>query len=336
MSPIRILIVDDSSLARSLLRHLLEEDPAMEVVGEAVNGREAVAMALQLKPHLMTLDLEMPVMDGLATIQVMMAECALPILVVSSVADAHKAYQAVQLGALDVISKPEYDSPASKIFVDKVRMLAKVRVITHLRSSAKPLPAPVYATAKTAHVDRIIAIASSTGGPRALAQILPRLPANFPTPIVIAQHISEGFAPGMALWLASLCPLPVKMAGAGMQLEAATIYLAPSEYHLEVTHDHRLLLQQQGALDLYHPSCDRLLRSVAVAFKDRALGIILTGMGSDGVQGLAQILAGGGRTLGQDECSSVVYGMNRVAIEQGLVQRVLSVDSIADEMLRWV
>jgi len=370
VKPIRVLIADDSSLARGLLLAFLEGEPDITVVGEARNGREAVEMAQALKPDLVTMDLEMPQMDGLAAIEEIMCSKAVPILVVSGVADAQKAYEAVRRGALEVVSKPDYTPEQAADFVAKVRLLAGVSVITRMRSrTAMPLPHPIAATPPTVAAPapwatlkplpafahplmppasqppadpapdryvRVFAIASSTGGPQALAQILPALPAGFPAPVLIAQHIAEGFAAGMADWLGTLCALPVRLASEGELVQPATIYIAPSEKHLAVSAGRRLTLLERRSGDIYRPSCDALLDSVAEVWGRQAIGIILTGMGSDGAKGMARIRGKGGLTLAQDEKTSVIYGMNRVAVDSGAVERVLPVEAIAGEMRRLV
>ncbi|GAB1392691.1 chemotaxis-specific protein-glutamate methyltransferase CheB [Rhodocyclaceae bacterium] len=342
MSKIRVVIADDSSLARGLLRSFLEGESDIEVVGEAANGQQAVELVRELKPNLVTMDLEMPVMNGMAAIEEIMCSKAVPILVVSSIADAQNALEAVAHGALEVVAKPEYTPQQAADFVAKVRMLAGVSVITRMRSRHFLLPA--IQTASVALADsatlaapvsyqQIFAIASSTGGPQALAQILPALPADFACPVLIAQHISDGFAQGMADWLGSLCKLPVRLGREGDLIAPATVYISPSEKHLAVAPNRRLTLRERGATDLYRPSCDVLLESIASVFGSKAIGIILTGMGHDGAAGLAAIRAAGGTTVGQDEASSVIYGMNRVAIEQGAGQQVLPLGAIADAMI---
>lgn len=348
MGKIRVLIADDSSLARGLLRDFLESEDDIEVVGDAVNGRQAVDLARELKPNLITMDLEMPVMSGLDAIGEIMTSKAVPILVVSSVADAHNALEAMGRGALEVVSKPDYTPEQAHDFVAKVRMLAGVSVITRMRQrpAARPAddcisPAPTFPTiplftpeAPPGHYARIFAIASSTGGPQALAQILPALPANFPCPVVIAQHISDGFAGGMADWLGSLCRLPVRLVTEGELLRPGVVYISPSERHFSITPNRRATLLERAPLDIYRPSCDHLLSSVADVFGRQGIGIILTGMGSDGAKGIARIREKGGITLAQNEASSVIFGMNRVAIEGGAVQQVLSVEAIVAEILR--
>lgn len=342
MGKIRVVIVDDSSLARGLLRSFLEGENDIEVVGEAANGRQAVELVRDLRPDLVTMDLEMPVMSGMEAIEEIMCSKAVPILVVSSIADAQNALEAVARGALEVVAKPEYTPQQAADFVAKVRMLAGVSVITRMRPRKTPLfeAPPLLATAAdglpavpAVNYRQIFAIASSTGGPQALAQILPALPADFPCPVLIAQHISDGFAQGMADWLGSLCKMPVRLGQEGDLITPSTIYISPSERHLAVAPNRRLTLRERGANDLYHPSCDVLLESVASVFGPKAIGIILTGMGHDGAAGLAAIRAAGGTTFGQDEGSSVIYGMNRVAIEQGAAQQVLPLGAIAGAMI---
>jgi two-component system chemotaxis response regulator CheB len=363
MKTIRVLIVDDSSLARGLLRDFLEGEDGIEVAGEATNGREALELTQRLRPDIVTMDLEMPVMNGMDAIEEIMCSKAVPILVVSSVADAHNALEAVGRGALEVVGKPDCSPEGAADFVAKVRLLAGVSVITRLRprkigDSAAPAPLLAHASVTAAvstvapttftvasaltfplgtfgmAARHIFAIASSTGGPQALAQILPALPADFPCPVVIAQHISDGFAGGMVEWLDGLCQLPVRLAMEGDLLQPGVVHISPSERNFSVTPGRRIALLERGPLHIYHPSCDVLLDSVADVYGRDAVGIILTGMGSDGAKGIERIRACGGTTIGQDEATSVIYGMNRVAIEAGGVQQVLPVGAIAGEMLR--
>lgn len=344
MKVIRVLIVDDSSLARALLRSFLEGEADLEIAGEASNGRQAVELARQLQPDLITMDLDMPVMDGIAAIEEIMCTKAVPILVVSSVADARHALEAVGRGALEVMRKPDYSPAEAAEFVATVRLLAGVSVITRRRPRPALTPMVPESTPRTppsaspeaaaAPYPRVFAVACSTGGPAALALILRALPADFCCPVVIAQHISEGFARGMVEWLGRLCKLPVRLVTDGDLLQPGVIHVAPSETHCRVTPTRRLALLERGPRDIYHPSCDVLLDSVAEVFAGQAIGIILTGMGSDGARGIARIREKGGTTLGQDEASSVIYGMNRVAIEAGAVQQVLPIEALAGAMAR--
>lgn len=343
---IRVLLVDDSPMVREMLREILEQYPDIQVVGEASNGQEAIEKARLLKPNLITMDLEMPVMSGMEAITVIMGAKAVPILVVSGMADAQKAYEAVRRGALDVVGKPRIGDPSVKEFVTKVRMLAKVPVITHIRPiyetpaagpsprKAPPLP-PMQCTDSTITSNGpVFAIASSTGGPQTLAQILASLPADFPSPVLIAQHISDGFASGMADWLSGLCKLTVRLARQGEQVCPGNVFIAPPEYRCIVNSSRRILLLERADDDIYHPSCDHLLESVAAVYRANAVGIILTGMGRDGAQGMASIHRNGGITIGQNSETSMIYGMNRCAIEAGSVQKVLPEAAIAAEMIR--
>jgi two-component system, chemotaxis family, protein-glutamate methylesterase/glutaminase len=340
---VRILIVDDSAVARRLLRAHVEASGEVEVIGEARNGRQAVEMAQRLRPDLITMDLEMPVMNGLDAIEEIMALRAVPILVVTDAADAGPACEAVRRGALEVALKPDYSIEQVAALVARIRLLAGVAMITRRRPPAVavgPPPVPehqVVLVPPVQHVQRsskrVIGIAASTGGPQALTQILPRFPADFGAPVLVAQHISDGFAAGMAEWLAGLCQLPVRLASGGEPLEPGVIWLSPSEADLAVNEAHRLELcrRQEGAV--YRPSCDVLFDSLARAFGEHAVGVVLTGMGRDGLIGLGAIRRAGGATFAQDEASSTVFGMNRRAIEAGVVQNVLPVGEIADALV---
>ena len=339
---IRVLIVDDSEVARGILRTLLEEQSDIEVIAEARNGREAIELVQQLRPDLVTMDLNMPVMNGIEAIEHIMHDKAVPILVVSSESDAELAYEALRCGALEVMAKPTYDAEDAERFQSQVRMLAGVPVITRLRRRmvCEPIAAPVLKQAAIEpgvfSYQQVFVIASSTGGPQALACLLPQLEADFPAPILIAQHISDGFIEGMAQWLSGLCKLSVKVAQDGEYLQPGCVYLSPSEQHLTLGADRRVKLKARAERDIYRPSCDELLSSVAAVIGDNAIGVIMTGMGRDGTRGMTAIHTQGGITLAQDEASSVIYGMNGEAVSAGVIQRELPLPSIANEMLRIV
>ncbi|TCT20299.1 chemotaxis-specific protein-glutamate methyltransferase CheB [Thiobaca trueperi] len=360
MNPIRVLVVDDSDSARALIRALVEEDPRLTICGEAINGREAVEQVLTLKPNIITMDLQMPEMDGMTAIEEIMAVRATPILVLSDLADARHAMSAVARGALEATGKPTIDDGAT--LTARLRMLAGVPVIRHIRRTHDATPGLIIPPAGEAHTGlpgalppgplagegwgrgaatlpsaplagRVFAIASSTGGPQALARILPMLPANFPAPVLIAQHLSDGFAEAMAGWLNDLCPLTVTVARAGEPLRPGYIYLADPVTHLSLMPDDRIRLIPRTETDIYHPNCDRLLSSVAEVCGQRAVGVILTGMGRDGARGMLDIRRAGGVTIAQDESSSVIFGMNREAIAAGGVQTIRPLDAIASELI---
>ncbi|MEA2119606.1 chemotaxis-specific protein-glutamate methyltransferase CheB [Halovibrio sp. HP20-50] len=341
MSVIRVVIADDSQVARDVLRDILSRDDDIEIVGEATNGREAVELAKSLAPHLITMDLNMPVMDGLSAIEEIMYSKGVPILVVSDRSDAQTAYQALEVGALEVMPKPSLEGADAERLLERVRLLSGVAVITRLRRRGlAPTPTPPIATFALTpqgvprNFQHVVAIACSTGGPQALVRVLRRLPSGFPAPIVIAQHISHGFIDGMAQWLASLCTMPVSVGQEGEMLSPGHIYLSPSERDLCVSPRHRFQLQPSPEKSLYHPSCDVLLQSVAKVYGSDAIGIILTGMGRDGVNGMRAIHREGGTTFAQDEASSVIYGMNQEAVKAGVIHYELPLDSLPDRLMR--
>lgn len=335
MKKIRVLVTDDSPLVRDLIKTMIESDPELEVVGEAADGLEAVEKVRLLQPDIVTMDIEMPVLDGLQAIERIMCENAVPILVVTSRGDAKTAYAAIAKGALDLMVKPDVNLEAAREFTDKLRLLSKVRVLRHLAGKSpgrRPAdPAPVLSEAPPGVV---VVVAASTGGPEALSIILSGLPDKFPVPIVIAQHISDGFLSGMVDWIMTLSRVRVKVAADGAALEPGVAYLCPSECHMRVSSARRIALVQRQPQDIYHPSCDMLLGSVAEACGVKAVGVILTGMGNDGVAGMKRIKAAGGATLAQDEKTSVIFGMPNLAIESGCIDRVLPLEDIASAIVR--
>ena len=338
--PIRVLLVDDSAVVRKLLRAIFAQDDAFEVMGEAANGVEAVAQVRRERPGLIAMDLEMPLMGGVDAIEEIMSFCPVPILVVTDFANAQHAYAAVAHGALEVVAKSALTERQVDAFLARARLVASIPVITHVKSlrhhapAAKLAMAPQPAGTGLPQRRPIFGLTSSTGGPQALCRVLSQLPVDFNCPILIAQHVIPGFAAGMAKWLATESSLPVKLAEQGEPILPGQVYLSPSEAHLSVAAGDRIDLLALRDGDTYRPSCDVLLESMATVFGKRSVGIILTGMGSDGARGLARVKAAGGTTWAQDEASSVVYGMNRVAIEGGAVQRVLALDDIAADMVQ--
>lgn len=347
-APTRVLIVDDSAFARALLRSALEQAPGIIVVGEAANGEQALEMARRLRPNLITMDLEMPVMGGLQAIDAIMHSNAVPILVVSDVAHAENAMAALALGALEVMQKPDYGTLQDGQLARRVRLLAGVSMVTRMRARSEkpaqvqPSKAGIASTSVLPATSLIsanlkgptFAIASSTGGTQALASILPALPADFSGSVLIAQHISDGFSVGLAEWLSRLCHLPVRVAEHGELVRMGEVLIAPSEYHMSITASGAVNLSMAKPEDVYRPNCDALLGSVADVFARNAVGVILTGMGRDGATGIARIRQAGGVTIAQDETSSLIYGMNRVAVESGDIQHLVPLNEIAGTMQR--
>lgn len=328
---IRVMVVDDSAIVRRMLVELLETDPGIQVVGEAANGQEAVDRIEALEPDLVTMDLEMPVMGGLEAIEQIMARHPVPILVVTSFSAARNAFAAVSRGAMDLIEKPDLDGEGRHSLLQKVRQLASADMRAHMAfRGMKPLAAapadrPQLAPAP---IGRVLAIAASTGGPQALLAILSRLGSGFQAPVVVAQHIGDRYSNGLVEWLGSGTSLKVKEAVQGDQLACGWVHVNPPEYTMSVDVRGKVTLTERDGKSLYRPSCDVLLRSVAESFRNRSIGLILSGMGNDGVKGMQAIREAGGTTLAQDASTSVVYGMNRIAVEMGLVQRALPLREI--------
>ena len=324
MTPVRVLVVDDSPVAQQVLTEMIQSDPNLQVVGTAANGREAVSLARELQPDLITMDLNMPVMNGQEAIDQIMASDPRPILVISSNNDSKVAFDACARGALDVFSKDQLDPGNAEPLTRRIKLLSQVKVIGHIRPKTDHRGAPSATSAS----HKIIAIACSTGGPRALAQLLPALPADYPHPIVIAQHIENGFSSGLIEWLNPLSPNPVEAGQAGGKLQPGKIVLVPPEQNLAVRNGGTLEEVERRPQDRYAPNCDLLLSSVAESYGKDGVGVILTGMATDGVEGMKRIHERGGLTIAQDEATSVVYGMNRQAIEAGCIDKILPIQEI--------
>ena len=340
--PIRVLVVDDSHSARKAITAILASDPRIVIAGEAVNGLEALALVASLQPDVVTMDLEMPVLGGLEAIDRIMAEHPVPILVVTSATGVRTAFDAMTRGAMDVVAKPGPDAASRAELAKRVKLLAQMNLHTHPSVKVVPSgPDPGVASAGQegeGGVERlapaIVAIAASTGGPQAIQAILSKLPGDFPLPIVVAQHMALGFTKGMADWLDGGTALHVAEARHGDRLSPGTVYLNPAEASMTVTPQHILHLETPPSGQIHHPSCDFLLKSVAKAFGRRVMAAILSGMGSDGAAGMRAIKAAGGLTLAQDAESSVVFGMNRAAVEAGCIDKVLSLGDLPGELVR--
>lgn len=334
---IRVVVAEDSLTVRQLLVAILESDPEVRVVGQAKDGAEAVELTLRLKPDLITMDVHMPTLDGLEATKEIMVRAPTPIVIVSSSSsreDVGLSMDALRAGALMVVTKP--DDPHSEVFngrraqfLTMAKAMAQVKVVRRWAPRTRPVtPAARPRRAAGAQL-RLLAIAASTGGPAALQRILADLPHNFPAPIIVVQHIAAGFVGGLADWLDGSCNLHVKVAEHGEPLLAGTVYLAPDERHLGVTPDAHIAVSATPPVNGFRPSGTYLFESAARSYGAALAAIILTGMGNDGVAGLAAVNAAGGPVLAQDEATSVVYGMPREAIEAGVVDAILPIDSIA-------
>lgn len=344
---IRALVAEDSLTVRKHLVEVLSADPELEVVGEAEDGRTAIELCQKLRPHVITLDMMMPVMSGLAAAEYIMAYCPTPILIVSASTnrgEIFKTYDALAAGALDVLEKPagsEPDESWAERLISTVKLLSRIKVITHPRgklaggrrgiSSVAPV-APISPMASTC---RAIAIGASTGGPAAIVQILRDLPADFPIPILLVIHIGRPFAGAFADWLDGQLPLRVAYARDGEELPRVgqgRVILAPPDLHL-VIKGGRLRLSGEPERHSCRPSVDVLFHSVAAELGSRSIACLLTGMGRDGAEGLLAIRKAGGLTLAQDEATSVVYGMPREAVDLGAAERVLPLQEFAPTLI---
>ena len=332
---INVLIADDSPTARQALSNLVQSAPDMRILGQATNGRQAVEMTQQLRPNVILMDVVMPTMDGLAATREIMDVCPTPIVVISSSlnsSETNVAFEAINAGALSVLQKPPASfAPAypgmAKGLLDTLRAMSSVQVIRHVRT-ARPASsngfAPV-ASVSPANSTRpeIISIASSTGGPQTLAEILKHLPPNFRLPIAIVQHIGADFVEPLAAWLGSVVSIPVRIAQPNERPLPGTVYLAPGGKHMMLNADKRFAFTNAPADVPHIPSGDVLLNSVAQAYRNCAVGVVLTGMGSDGAYGLRAMYNAGAMTIAQDEATSVVFGMPKEAIALGAARQIL-------------
>jgi two-component system chemotaxis response regulator CheB len=336
----RVLVVDDSAVARRLLGGILSAHGGFEVVGEATNGEEAVALAARLYPDVVTMDIRMPVMDGYEATRQIMAATPTPIVMVSAheAGEVERSFNALAAGAVTVMPKPvgpgapEHGRQAAEL-TRTLQAMAGLRLVTR-RHAAPARPAAPAPERRARARGEVVAIGASTGGPAALGQILRALPADFPAPILVVQHIAEGFDEGLANWLNTIAGLTVRLAGDGDPLRGGEVLIAPNGAHLGVTLGRRVELSGAPAIGAHRPAATHMFASVARAYGGRAVGVILTGIGRDGTDGLAALKAAGGRVIGQDEASSVVYGMPRAAAEAGLVDEVLPAADIAGAMRR--
>lgn len=350
MAKIRILVVEDSLTVRKHVVEVLSADPELEVVAEAGDGRNGIELCQSLRPDVVTLDMMLPVMSGLAATEYIMAYCPTPILIVSASTnrgELFKTYEALAAGALEVLDKPSggaADASWERSLISTVKIISRIKVITHPRgrlrrmnvqstqatgASSNPslLPGPV----------RVIAIGVSTGGPAALVAILRALPANFPIPILLVIHLGPLFAPAFGEWLDGQSPIRVSYARDGDPLPPigqTGVVMAPPGRHL-VLRQGKLRLTDDPERHSCRPSVDELFASLASDLGGACVACLLTGMGRDGAAGLLAVRRSGGTTFAQDEASSVVFGMPREAILLGAAEQVLSLEQIGPAFLQF-
>ena len=331
----RVLVVDDSPASRRLLTHVLGRDPDITIAGEAANGSEAVRLTARLKPDLVTMDVQMPVMDGFEATRRIMRETPTPILMISAVQPDEVAwsFKAIEAGALTVLAKPpgplspQFEAAAGAL-VRTVKELAQVRVVTRRLPRTHPSAAG-RPTGPRAEV-KVVAIGASTGGPAALAKVVSGLPAGFSVPVLVVQHIGGGFDRGLVEWLDGVGRLPVTLAAQGRTVEPGTIYVSPHDRHLGISRAGRILLSDAPPIGGHRPSATHLFHSVASAYGPNAVGVIMTGIGTDGCEGMRVLRQMGGTVLAQDRESCVVYGMPRAVVDAGLADHVVDVDALAE------
>jgi two-component system chemotaxis response regulator CheB len=349
-SPIRVLVADDSVVMRSALARMLKDNPNIQLCGFAAHGVEAVTKARLLKPDVITLDVLMPVMDGIEALRQIMQQWPCAVIMVSSLTrhGAEVTVEALSMGAFDYIVKEELFLPDARretqhLLAHRVEAAARSALYSNrTRYSARQNVAPRrQPPAEPGHLRNgppaIIAIGASTGGPKALETILTALPGDLHVPIVVVQHMPPGFTSALAQRLDQVCELRVHEARQGEDLQPGCVYIAPAGQQMTVfdTERHTLhtCLSDTPHTTLHKPSADVLMLSVAKVFGCRSLGVILTGMGSDGLEGMAGIQNAGGITIGQDEATSAVYGMPRVCAERGVLQKILPLEAIASHLV---
>jgi two-component system, chemotaxis family, protein-glutamate methylesterase/glutaminase len=343
-NPIKVVVVDDSALMRQILTEMLNGAPDITVVASAPDANVARELIKQHSPDVLTLDIEMPIMDGIAFLERIMTLRPMPVIMISSLTmqGAQSTMRALELGAVDYIAKPTTDlHKGMQVLAEelraKVRIAAKAKVKPYVMQTRQIYDKKVeHAPTPTGAIDKIIAIGASTGGVEAITEVLNGMPPNTP-PIIITQHMPEKFTASFAQRLNSITPLNVTEAKNGDRLEMGHAYIAPGGYHLELVKAAGIFsckVQQEVAVSGHRPSVDVLFRSVAKSAGKQAVGVILTGMGRDGAEGLLAMHQAGAQTFGQDEASCVVYGMPKAAFDIGAVDTQCTLKDISKQLIK--
>lgn len=349
---VKVLIVDDSAFMRNALASMLSSDPEIQVIGKARDGVEGIELVEKLRPDIVTMDVEMPRMDGIAALKYIMEKNPVPVIMVSSITTegAKVTLDALDLGAVDFIPKNLSDLSINivkikEILIDKIKHIGRkgivkrrIRPATASKTIEIPKSMPVRITGERRI--NLVSIGTSTGGPKALQEIIPKLPKDFPTPIVIAQHMPPNFTGPFAERLNQLSQITVKEAEEGEPLKNGVAYIAPGRGHMRVKRPRGIetviAISENKEEFIYRPSVDALMSSVAEFFPGRALGVILTGMGNDGLKGLIELKKTGGRIFAQNEETCVVYGMPKAVVDAGIADKVLSIEEMAGEIINAV
>jgi two-component system chemotaxis response regulator CheB len=341
---IRVLVVDDSAFVRQALTRMLASDPGIEVVGSATDGASAVEKTKALRPDVVTLDVKMPRVDGLEALRRIMAECPTPVLLLSShtTEGADVTLRGLELGAVDFVDKTSVQGHMNLLGLAeelRVKVRALAGVPRERVAALQPRPWPDSRPARKGAGKggtEVVVIGTSTGGPPALQAIIPRLPETLASPVLVVQHMPAGFTRSLAERLDARSSLRVREAVDGEPIGAGAVLVAPAGLHMKLRRrgdQARVWLDEEPRAALHRPSIDVLMSSVARVFGARSLGILLTGMGSDGVEGLRAIRAAGGRTLAESEETSVIYGMPKAAVDAGVVDVSVPLGRMADEIL---
>lgn len=349
---IRVLVVDDSALMRLMISDILNSDKGIEVVATAKDGEDGIMRVAELKPDVVTMDVEMPRLDGLHALGYIMSEIPTPVVMVSAYTqkDAEATFRALEYGAVDFISKPS--GPVSRdIRVVGNELIAKIRVaarvdldgLKFIRPKKIPEKYPTAKSKKIAQGMRVVAIGASTGGPRAVREILSQLDPDIPTGLLIVQHMPKGFTKTFANRLDRESRIEVKEAEAGDRIEQGKALIAPGDYHMIIKREISgkktsgvISLNQESPVYGLRPTVDKMMLSVAEVYEDKAAGVILTGMGNDGAKGMKAIKENKGKTIAQDKDTCVVYGMPKAAVEEGAVDKVVPLSKIAEEIMKMV
>jgi two-component system chemotaxis response regulator CheB len=340
MKKVRVLVVDDSALMRKLIPQMLEADPSIEVVGTAMDGTFCLKKIEELRPNVITLDLQMPGMNGIDTLKEIMRRDPLPVIVVSShsTEGASVTFKALGLGAFDFVTKPQdsaHMADTANELIAKIKAAADCKVV---RPGTFQIAAPaekISATKTAPPPSKLVVIGISTGGPQALEFLLAQLPPDFPGAIVVVQHMPEGFTEMFARRLNELCSLRVKEAQSGDVLQAGRVLICPGSRHIKVkrlTMGDIVVLNEDARVNGHRPSADVLFNSAAEEFGPQTVAVIMTGMGDDGAEGLGAVKKAGGMTIAQSEESCVVYGMPKAAIERGYAARVIALDVLSSTL----
>jgi len=350
LSKIKVLVVDDSTFMRQVISDTIQADPSIEVVGTARDGEDALKKISELKPDVITLDIEMPKMDGLETLAHIMNKFPTPVVMLSAMdkREADIVVRALELGAVDFVSKTGgktatlLDEETQGELIDKIRMAATVDVkrLQYMPSKKSYVTrGPRFVTQQF----KVITIGASTGGPKAVMKVLSRIPKDVPACFLIVQHMPVGFTKSFSERLNEVCELPVKEAIDGDEIKPGRIFVAPSDYHMTVEKKDASLLQR-GIIRLaktpkvnkVRPSVDVTMTSVAEVYGPDSMGVLLTGMGIDGARGMLAIKEKNGKTIAEDPSSCVIFGMPKAAIEMGAVDKVVPLDKISDTMLSFL